>query len=194
MLFREYNTRDFAAVGRMCIMKDQTEHYNLWVNINRAMNKALILKAASSEMSSVEPPKAVMDVIFLQNKTDIQTNTLTIEDTLGLFQEWTEEQFTSIDDAVFLLELYLTLSMTDPKKGCFLLHGSSNAGKTFWIQALLSGIRHVVGECLKNDEKFRYGNCIGTSVIYADEFTYLNPATVEEFKTLAGGGGLLANR
>jgi hypothetical protein len=47
---------------------------------------------------------------------------------------------------------------------------------------------------LKNDEKFRYGNCIGTSVIYADEFTYLNPATVEEFKTLAGGGGLLANR
>lgn len=50
----------------MCLLKDQTENYSKWVNINRAMNKSHILKAANSEMSSVEPPKPAMDIISVQ--------------------------------------------------------------------------------------------------------------------------------
>lgn len=56
----------------MCLLKDQTENYSKWVNINRAMNKSHILKAANSEMSSVEPPKPAMDIISVQVKQPFQ--------------------------------------------------------------------------------------------------------------------------
>ena len=114
---------------------------------------------------------------FAGNVQPVQ-GSLTRSETATVFLEWCKEQNISSPD--LLLKLFLVLDKSFPKLNSLMLQGSSNAGKTYWIKAVLS-ISDFVGQTIQSTD-FAYQQCIDKLVIQIPELSLTKPEQVEVFK------------
>lgn len=101
---------------------------------------------------------------------------LTTHDTGKVFNDWCAEQNLSASN--ILAEMYINLTKKNQKINTFLLHGESNAGKTYWSKAL-SPIEVITGQTIQRSD-FAWSKCIEKEIIMIPELSFTKPVQVEK--------------
>lgn len=101
---------------------------------------------------------------------------MSVEETIVTFNEWCWEQ--EIRPGDFLMKLYCILEKSYSKINCFMLQGTSNAGKTFWTTGLLP-FPDVTGQTVQSQD-FAYQKCLNNEIIQIPELSLTKPEQVEE--------------
>lgn len=78
----------------------------------------------------------------------VKEDSLSMTQTAITLVNWCREQ--SINPGDFLLKLFCTLDQTFPKINCFMMQGRSNAGKTYWLNPIVSALPDIVGQTLQS--------------------------------------------
>lgn len=112
-----------------------------------------------------------------------QMKIMTIHETGKLFMDWCVEQ--NLVAANLLTKMYVILAKKNPKRNTLLLHGASNAGKTFWCSAL-APLQEVTGQTIQSAD-FAWSKYIDKDVIMIPELSFSKPEQVEESKKIFEG-------
>lgn len=113
---------------------------------------------------------------------------MSYELTQKCFLEWCFEQ--RIDPLKFLISAYLVLTMKIPKNTLYLC-GRSNAGKTYFTNALLPLTHHIGSYITSRDFAFR--ECLTKPVILISELTIATTETAEQYKQVLAGETIFVN-
>jgi hypothetical protein len=114
---------------------------------------------------------------------------MTYRQTQLCFIEWCQEQ--RIDPLRFLISAYLVLTMKIPKKNTLYLCGRSNAGKTFFTNALLPLTHHIGSHITSKD--FAFQECVTKPIIVISELTIATQETAEQYKQVLAGETIFVN-
>ncbi|KAL4217968.1 hypothetical protein ACF0H5_022706 [Mactra antiquata] len=120
---------------------------------------------------------------------DTDESYLTVAETAQLFMEWCEHQ--RINPGQFLGRLYQVLNCTLPKVNTFTLVGTSNAGKSYWMNAIAC-LKDHFGETISSAD-FMWQECVDKQLIYIPECTISKPDQLEIFKKVCEGMPTMVN-
>nr|APR74604.1 nonstructural protein [Bombyx mori bidensovirus]QWC64892.1 nonstructural protein [Bombyx mori nucleopolyhedrovirus] len=95
----------------------------------------------------------------------------------------------NVDISKFCEALYSIFTMSDYRKNCIFLNGNIKTGKTLMMR-LITGNFKCVGKGCNNgvNSEFYYQKFIGRSICVLEE-PFLDPQTLEDFKSIFGGEG-----
>ncbi|XP_052817762.1 uncharacterized protein LOC128243832 [Mya arenaria] len=161
----------------------QTALLQQWRSIMTAPNVKMILGQALNEMNIMRNARGdtYVDTFIKANYEDMKC--MTVQETASLFVHWCREQ--DIPPERLMLDIYLVLNKTLNKVNTLMLHGRSNAGKTYWANCL-TPFPNKVGQTIPSAD-FAYQDCIGKEVIIIPEINLVKAEQVEEFKTITEG-------
>jgi hypothetical protein len=110
--------------------------------------------------------------------------TMTGETTWNLYRDYCDEM--NLPAWLFLLELYAVCKQLIVKRNTVCLYGSSNAGKTFWIEKCLLRYAQNIGK--PNEQlEFRWGDCCDGNIILVNELELNTKSQTDTFKKVAEG-------
>lgn len=182
-LFQEYQCNDLLTLLQKS--KENSKDYDLaYVCFTAANQKQLEDKAAilASNVSETKPLLEIMLEAELNTPENVDHGYLTVSETYNLFMDWCNEQ--NIDVGKFILEYWQVLTGNGGKRNALILQGTSNAGKTVWLDAMLF-VPALVGYVTKS-ENFAFQQLPGSRVARCDEIL-LSQNNVDDYKRLLSG-------
>lgn len=146
----DYLSTDCLTILRKLIEENDKDKINEWRTLNLVTQIKMIRAQAISELKfeKIFSGETYIDT-FLKLKNDPEATYESIEDTALLFQTWCKEQ--AIVPGDFMLNLYAILNKDTTKQNTFILHGASNAGKSYWSYALCPNL-DIVGHTVQSQD------------------------------------------
>lgn len=179
----KYGTTNMDSIVKSIIDLGYTDELNEIRSLMLVNNFTAIKNQAILELDIVNKLNGGDYCRKLVEDCPIIEGSMSIDQTAMTFKEWCHEQ--CIDVGEFLLKLYIILSKKDAKKNTFMLQGQSNAGKTYWTNAL-TPFPDCIG-CTTQSAEFAFMKCLGKDVIVIPELTLAKPESVEELKQVMEG-------
>lgn len=179
-LIREYDTTVPEKITAKVQAQDDKDRLLQWRTIVTAKNFRSIFSQAPTEIRNLIEQMGITYVDRL-NDFKIQEEKdkfLSIHETARVFNDLCTEQ--GISPSILLTEMYIILSKKNAKINTQLLHGESNAGKTYWSKAL-SPFQDINGQTIQS-ANFAWSKCIDKEVIMIPELSFTKPEQVEEAK------------
>lgn len=167
--------------------QDDKDRLLLWRTIVTANNFSSIFSQALTEMRNLNDNLGITYILdrlteFRPSEEEIDRY-LTIHETARAFNEWCLEQ--NLSQSILLTEMYTVLTKKNANINTLLLHGESNAGKTYWCKAL-SPFEDLTGQTIQSAD-FAWSKCIDKEVIMIPELSFTKPEQVEEAKKIFEG-------
>jgi hypothetical protein len=181
-LMTQYNCTNPNELAGKIFASDTSADIDKYRGISRNTQYSQILRAALDEIHLVSEITTVYEELMKLREQKFEKGYMTVEETEELLNRWCNEQ--GIPVGAFLFDAWTILGQKLPKKNCLYLQGASNAGKSFWIDAMI-GWCDSVGNQIESDQ-FMYQELINKKVAVLNEI-HLNPVTVETFKNIAEG-------
>ena len=126
---------------------------------------------------------------FLQYKVHETDNMLSEAETARLWKDWCKEQ--GLSPTQTMIEMYKVLGCMSPKKNTLYWQGQSNAGKTYWLDAITPE-KSLIGEMITSAE-FAFQECVNKPVILINELTITTPEQAELHKQVWEGQPVMVN-
>lgn len=190
-MMNKYNTTDKYELFTAAKNTDNKDDVQTLRNLIRHQNWKKIYQVAIEErdIDYRLDKKAYYDIFMAIPKTIPGRKQMTYDQTQKCFLEWCFEQ--RIDPLRFLISAYLVLTMKMPKKNTLYLCGRSNAGKTYFTNALLP-LRHHIGSHITSKD-FAFQECLTRPVILISELNIATTETAEQYKQVLAGETIFVN-
>ena len=184
-LMKKYATADKIQLLRETTASQDKNDQDSMKDLIRLTNWNIVYKKAQAEYDFLTTLKQDENYYhtFLTAVDDSRQKTMTHQQTVDFFNDWTQEQ--NIDILKFILEVYSIMRMYHQKKNCLYLQGLSNAGKTFVLESLLPH-KDKVGQHITSRD-FCFQECLTKPVIMINELTIQNQGEAEQYKNILGG-------
>lgn len=183
---REYESTVPEVITCKVQAQDDKDRLLLWRTIVTANNFRSIFSQALTEMRNMNESMGITYIdrlVDFQPKDDEAGKYLSVHETARVFSEWCEEQH--ISQSKLLTEMFTILTKKNAKINTLLLHGESNAGKTYWSKAL-SPFEDLTGQTIQSAD-FAWSKCVDKEVIMIPELSFTKPEQVEEAKKIFEG-------
>lgn len=183
---REYDTTVPEIITCKVQAEGDKDRLLLWRTIVTANNFRSIFSQALTEMRNLNEHIGITYIDRLSEfkiPEEDRDKYLTVHETARIFNEWCLEQ--GISQSILLAEIYTILTTKNAKINTLLLHGESNAGKTYWCKAL-SPFPDITGQTIQFAD-FAWSRCVDKEIIMIPELSFTEPEQVEEAKKIFEG-------
>lgn len=190
-MMNKYDTTDKYGLFTAAKNTNNKDDEQMLRNLIRHQNWKRVYQVAIEErdIDYRLEKKAYYDIFMAIPKIIPGRKQMSYEQTQQCFLEWCFEQ--RIDALKFLISAYLVLTMKIPKKNTLYLCGRSNAGKTYFTNALLPLTHHIGSHITSKD--FAFQECLTKPVILISELTIATQEAAEQYKQVFAGETIFVN-
>ncbi|KAL4218845.1 hypothetical protein ACF0H5_021433 [Mactra antiquata] len=183
---KKYSSNDTIDILRQIMENGDQNELKEWRTLNLS---PMINSIRQQAMNELFIEKAFFGQTYVDTLCNLKTppgdeeQYESVATTAEIFNKWCAQQ--SIIPGEFMLKLYTILNQDDKKKNTFILHGMSNAGKTYWSKCI-TPLENKTGQTVQSQD-FAWQRCLNKEIITIPELSISKPEQMEEFKKISEG-------